>query len=115
MGRNAERQRLAKVRHYERNRDVVKARAKAFNVAARLRNKALLLEHRQAHPCADCGESDPIVLDFDHVRGLKLDEVCNLAMKPCSAEVLLAEIAKCDVRCANCHRRRTHRERLLAA
>jgi hypothetical protein len=72
---------------------------------------AYLLEH----PCVDCGEPDPIVLEFDHVRGEKLYNVGDIPRQACGMATLLAEIAKCEVRCANCHRRATHARRLLRA
>jgi hypothetical protein len=50
-------------------------------------------------------ERDPVVLEFDHLR----DKSFNIGSKlvHCSWEKVLAEIAKCEVVCANCHRRRT--------
>lgn len=63
-----------------------------------------LYEYLLEHPCADCGEPDPIVLEFDHIR----DKVRNVsAMRTNSWARLAAEIEKCEVVCANCHRRRT--------
>lgn len=58
-------------------------------------------------PCADCGNSyPPYVMDFDHVRG---DKIANIGeMGTYSLETILAEIAKCDLVCSNCHRIRTH-------
>lgn len=72
----------------------------------RERNRAFLSELRQ-QPCADCGLADPVVMEFDHVpeRGEKALNVSNLVGAPKAK--LLREIAKCDVVCANCHRRRT--------
>ena len=69
--------------------------------------QGLLYEFLACHPCTDCGECDPVVLDFDHVAGDKVANVSALvfALKPW--EVVMAEIAKCEVVCANCHRRRT--------
>ena len=69
--------------------------------------RTLLLHYLWSHPCVDCGEPDAVVLDFDHVRGPKVANVSTLvfALKPWS--VIQAEIAKCEVVCANCHRRRT--------
>ena len=73
--------------------------------ASQRRNNTRLVEVLQQSGCVDCGERDPIVLDFDH-RKDKRAMVTRLAMG-CSLQTLEAEIAKCDIRCANCHRLRT--------
>jgi hypothetical protein len=75
----------------------------------RLQRTTWLLNYFEAHPCRDCGESDPVVLDFDH-HGNKAFEIGE-ALTYRRWETILAEIAKCDVVCANCHRRRTARRR----
>lgn len=61
-------------------------------------------------PCADCGHRFPsVVMDFDHVDPTsKLFSIANRMARTVSLEVLLAEISKCEVVCANCHRLRTH-------
>lgn len=59
------------------------------------------------HPCVDCGNSDFRVLEFDHVRGHKTDEISHLLSQGCGWPRIEAEIAKCEVRCANCHRIKT--------
>jgi hypothetical protein len=57
----------------------------------------------------DCGESDPVVLDFDHRdRRAKFANVSD--MLTYSIKRVISEIAKCDVRCANDHRRRTKKQ-----
>ena len=56
--------------------------------------------------CADCGIRELVVLDFDHL-GDKVASVTTMANRECSLARLEAEISKCVVRCANCHRRRT--------
>jgi hypothetical protein len=63
-------------------------------------------EYLLSHPCVDCGESDPLVLEFDHRSG-KRAAISDLMRNHASWQVISAEIAKCDVRCANCHKRRT--------
>ena len=74
-------------------------------------NFEALYAYLLSHPCIDCGESDPIVLQFDHVRGKKL---YNISQAVCGSKLrwqtVLSEIAKCDVRCANCHTRKTAKE-----
>ena len=60
------------------------------------------------HPCVDCGEKDPLVLEFDHVRGEKKREVSKLLCNGYAWKTIRAEIKKCVVRCANCHRHKTH-------
>lgn len=77
--------------------------------AAQRRNQLHILEVLRCEGCIDCGERDPVVLEFDH----RLDKracVLRLALR-CSLAVLEQEIAKCDVRCANCHRLRTLTEK----
>lgn len=58
----------------------------------------------KAAGCSSCGETDPTVLDFHHVRGPKLFTIGSGA-KRVGVATLRAEIAKCEVLCANCHRR----------
>jgi hypothetical protein len=68
--------------------------------------RALLAKYLLAHPCVDCGEMDPVILEFDHL-GPKRGNVSFLAGGGLSAKALLREIATCEVVCANCHRQRT--------
>ena len=83
------------------------------NVKARMRSngrrsRARVAEIKAERGCTDCGEADPIVLDFDHLS----DKEINVSMaigQGWSDARIDAEIAKCEVVCANCHRRRTHR------
>ncbi len=70
-------------------------------------NRIKILEYFSTHPCIDCNENDPVVLEFDHVRGKKKGNVGELVANGYSWEVIENEIKKCDVRCANCHRRKT--------
>jgi hypothetical protein len=61
------------------------------------------------HPCVDCGEPDIQVLDFDHVRGIKLSSIARMLSQRRPVASILDEMEKCEVRCANCHRRATAR------
>lgn len=56
--------------------------------------------------CLICGESDPVVLDFHHRGNVKKEgNVMNMAGRRISIDRVVAEIEKCVVLCANCHRR----------
>jgi hypothetical protein len=96
---------------YERNRSAYNCAQVLYRTKYRRRNRALVLAVLEEHPCVDCGENDLTVLEFDHVRGRKIDEISALVAKGARIELLRRELEKCDVRCANCHRRRTSRER----
>lgn len=72
--------------------------------------RQLVLDYLLTHPCVDCGISDPIVLEFDHVRGEKSFNISDGIRRAKTKKDLLDEIAKCDVRCANCHKRKTARD-----
>jgi hypothetical protein len=46
-------------------------------------------------------------MDFDHVRGEKLGNISRMSLKQA-----LAELWKCELVCATCHRERTTNRRL---
>ena len=84
----------------------------------RVNTKGYRLEARQyiwgylsTHPYVDCGETDPVVLEFDHVRGNKVADVTAIVGHGYAKEKIIEEIEKCDIRCTNCHRRKTAKDR----
>lgn len=66
-----------------------------------------LYEYVQENPCTDCGETDPIVLQFDHISGNKNQDISRMISNANSWMTILQEISLCEVVCANCHQRRT--------
>jgi len=74
----------------------------------RKRNRELIREAKDV-PCADCGMRDHFcVMDFDHRDPSEKD--FDLANGSCrSPQKLKDEMAKCDVVCSNCHRKRTYK------
>lgn len=68
-----------------------------------------IYDYLSENPCIDCGESDPIVLQFDHRDGVeKFNNVSS--MRNNGIKKIQEEIDKCEVRCANCHARRTAKQ-----
>ena len=93
---------------YYRHHDLCKQRKADRSRRIRQINNQLVHDYLLEHPCIDCGEADPRVLEFDHVRGVKSAPVSQFMEH--SWARLFDEIYKCDVRCANCHARKTHIE-----
>ena len=77
-----------------------------YNRERKRRNQQFVRDYLKEHPCLDCGESDPVVLDFDHLRD-KIKDISYLASRQFSIATIQKEIEKCEVVCSNCHRRRT--------
>lgn len=107
--KDPEKQREAARRHYEQNREKMIARAREHTKRKRVELRAWVRNYLAAHPCVDCGESDPVVLEFDHRDpATKVGNIGDIVGKSgWGLPRLEAEIAKCDVRCCNCHRKRT--------
>ena len=98
----------ANARNYYQNHEREKTRKVARTAAIRYENQENLIAYLLQHPCADCGERDVVVLEFDH-RGDKVADIATYANSGRTWPVVMREIEKCDVRCANCHRRETAR------
>lgn len=89
---------------YKHRADLYKAQ-KRYRVMIRQK----LLEFISTKSCIDCGEKDPVVLDFDHKDpSAKFKSVAKMLSGHYSWQSLTKEISKCEVRCANCHRRRSY-------
>lgn len=81
---------------------------KRLNIQAKTRNKSIkhfLADYKLQKGCHDCGyKKHHAALDFDHVKGSKMLNVCFAK----SIGQAKKEIEKCEVVCSNCHRIRTY-------
>lgn len=105
------RNREARMRHYEKNKPAYQARARE-----RDRRLQSMIRELKTAPCLDCWVAYPwYVMDFDHRPGeAKVMDVGIMVRRGLSEAKIRAEIAKCDVVCANCHRERTFSRLSLA-
>lgn len=71
-----------------------------------------LVAQIKAAPCMDCKRSfPPECMDFDHRDpGQKIRSVAYMAASGWAESTIRAEIAKCDLVCACCHRTRTAKQ-----
>lgn len=105
-------------RWYLKHKDEHRETVKLNRYFKRRENKARVEQYLKDHPCVGlpeygltCTVTDPEVLQFDHVRGRKRLEISRMVSDGYSWAVIEAEIDKCVVRCANCHMKRTNRQR----
>jgi hypothetical protein len=99
---------LYRKKYYTENRDKAIQYAIESNKEKKKKLASYVYEYLKTHSCIDCGENDPVVLEFDHRDTVtKKANVSELVMGKSSLTKLQEEINKCDVRCANCHRRKT--------
>lgn len=94
-------------KHYSDNSSYYKKKARRISILLIEKNINRVISYLREHLCVDCGEKDIVVLQFDHVRGKKVKAVSYMVYNCYSWERIKREIEKCDVRCANCHIRKT--------
>jgi len=102
-----------KYQHERYKRDPERFSAVIKKNTARYKERAreLVYTHLKSHPCVDCGEADPMVLEFDHIKGDERIDISVMIGSSYSVNRIKEEIAKCEIRCANCHRRKHAKER----
>ena len=93
-------------RHYQKTKDRWKKSRAESRKASFEKGRVYIEDYLSVHHCVDCGESDIRTLEFDHVRGTKEFNIGS--MSGYSLEKIIKEIEKCEVRCANCHRKATY-------
>lgn len=94
-------------REYEKKRPVCAKKIKEKKQKIRKEKiKKWLYNYLLKNPCVDCGERDPVVLTFDHLKDKEM-VISNMVGSGYSIERIKKEIEKCEVVCANCHLRRT--------
>lgn len=98
---------LLKRQQYLKNKDAWIKRTSERNTRIRQECREKIWDYLLTHHCVDCGERDRRVLQFDHVRGVKKAGVAQIVNRGNGWNSVLREIAKCEVRCANCHTKQT--------
>lgn len=94
---------------YSANKAVQTQRSRETAKTSTERNRSFVYDYLLQHHCVDCKESDPIVLEFDHLSDKEF-AVSKMIHRPSSLEAIIREIGKCEVRCANCHKRKTAKD-----
>lgn len=94
-------------KHYKDNKQYYLDR----NRINRARLRGYVINLKQSSPCKDCGVQYPhYVMDFDHL-GDKQGLIAEFVRRH-NKKALEDEIAKCEIVCSNCHRKRSY-ERLI--
>jgi hypothetical protein len=94
--------------YYAENREHHKKETLKRKAAQLETNRRFVYDYLLENPCVDCGETDPVVLEFDHLPGCdKKYLLSEMVSGGYAVETIKKEMEKCDVVCANCHRRRT--------
>ncbi len=96
---------------YAKHKETHVANARINRERAIAEARRFVWDYLSTHPCVHCGESNPVVLEFDHIRGKKRMHVSEMVRRGHGLESIAEELAKCQVLCANCHRIKTSNER----
>lgn len=107
-----EKQKAAQAKHYQDNKAHYRSRNEADKGRYKEQRRDWIREYLREHPCIDCGEDNILTLEFDHkdpsTKSFNISDAISKAY--CGLPKLLLEIAKCDVRCSNCHKIRTAKQ-----
>lgn len=99
-------------REYHRNRSKSSLdRKKKLQIINKEKKHDYIIEYLKSHPCVKCGESEVILLDFDHTyQDNKSKSISQMICINMSLSKIQEEIGKCQVLCVSCHRRKTAKQ-----
>jgi len=104
-------QALAAARHYRSNKKKIIERSSLRNKRQLAINREFVNRVKRIFGCFDCGNKNPVILEFDHVTGVKRANISDMVSSYYCLKTIKEEIRKCEIRCANCHRKKTHERR----
>ena len=87
-------------RWYSNNRDSEKAHVKR----RKMEIKKWFQKYKKSLKCSKCGENHPATIDFHHTEK-KEQNISKMVGDGYSVERIKKELEKCNVLCANCHRK----------
>lgn len=94
--------------HYAKYSQQYRDRAKQRRLSIRKEYHTQLLSYLRQHPCVQCSEDDVRVLEFDHIVPSQKSFGISWAVRyGISWDKIEQEMLKCQVLCANCHKKRT--------
>jgi hypothetical protein len=94
----------------KKNKDYQKANSRKHTAEYRETLREYLWNYLLTHPGAQCGQADPVVLEFHHIGGKDMD-ISEMITRVSNVDRLQDELRKTMVLCANCHGRITTEER----
>ena len=95
--------------YYNSNKEKHKKVTVERNKKNRIITQQFVYDFLKKTGCASCPENDPAALDFDHQRD-KRKGICEMVGGGCSISTIMEEISKCQILCANCHRKKTAKD-----
>lgn len=113
-------ERASRKEYYERNREEERRKARVYMRSYYYANKERYSAYTRQrylkmrtwfdsiHPdlkCSRCGESDRDCIDFHHKNPAERENSIISMLASRSKKVILEEVEKCLVLCANCHRK----------
>lgn len=111
-GRSPEQQKIARRKWYKENADKERARLRASNMRRYRLIRDSIRDYKVSLGCKRCGENHPACLDLHHRdRTQKKFAVATVLSSLKNHETIWEEVKKCDVLCANCHRKEHYLER----
>ena len=94
--------------HYLKYGEMYRERAKIRRARIKRELQQKMMRYLADKSCLQCGENDTCVLDFDHINPQeKSFSIARATTNGLEWDKILTEISKCQILCANCHRKRT--------